>query len=229
MYFKPVDIRGLTFRRGLFGFRKGDVKDFVRHVLEDYDLFLEKESQLTDCQQELAQKQELLLQQNEKVAQLTIRIGQLTSDLTSLRELEGEYQDLEKMKLMAQHTANTVQEEADKLLAKAKQENERNMRQTEAQKMNQLMNIQIEVDGLVKKQQRLTAQITEKKSELIDLEIQCEETLAQKQGLMEETQLLKENYQSLRESLMQNAREQGENLSDEQTKTFLDIKAKRIG
>ena len=208
MYFKPVDIRGLTFRRGLFGFRKADVNDFIRHVLEDYDLFLESEKQLADTQQELAQKQELILQQNEKIAQLTLRLGQLSSELTSLKELEGEYQDLEKMKLLAQRTANTVQEEADKLLAQVRRENEQAMRQAEAHKMNQLMNIQIEVDALLKKQQRLMTQVADKKTELIDLEIQCEETLAQRQGILEDTEMLKERYLSMRESLMQSTEEE---------------------
>lgn len=232
MYFKPVDIRGLTFRRGLFGFRKADVKDFIRHVLEDYDVFLEMEKQLADTRQELDQKQELILQQNEKIAQLTIRLGQLSSELTGLRELEGEYQDLEKMKQMAQRTANTVQEEADKLMAMAKQENERAMRQAEAHKMNQLMNIQIEIDGLVKKQQRLTTQVADKKTELIDLEIQCEEILAQKQGILEETQLLKENYLSLRGSLNNqktDSTEEAPSIAEEQANSVMGLKAKRIG
>lgn len=232
MYFKPVDIRGLTFRRGLFGFRKADVKDFIRHVLEDYDVFLEMEKQLADTRQELDQKQELILQQNEKIAQLTIRLGQLSSELTGLRELEGEYQDLEKMKQMAQRTANTVQEEADKLMAMAKQENERAMRQAEAHKMNQLMNIQIEIDGLVKKQQRLTTQVADKKTELIDLEIQCEEILAQKQGILEETQLLKENYLSLRGSLNNqktDSTEEASSIAEEQANSVMGLKAKRIG
>lgn len=227
MYFKPVDIRGLTFRRGLFGFRKTDVNDFIRHVLEDYDIFLEMEKQLADTQQELDQKQELLFQQNEKIAQLTLRLGQLSSELTSLRELEGEYQDIEKIKQMAQWTANTVQEEADKLLAKARRENEQAMRQAEAHKMNQLMNIQIEVDALAKKQQRLTTQIADKKSELIDIEIQCEELLVQRQGIVEETELLKEKYLSLRENLVQAANGEQSQKSDAEVMGIR--RTKRIG
>ncbi|MDT2662976.1 DivIVA domain-containing protein [Enterococcus hulanensis] len=232
MYFKPVDIRRMTFRRGLFGFRKADVKDFLRHVQEDYDQFIEKDKQITEIQQELANKQQTITDLNEKIAQLTLRIGQLSSENTSLRELENDYQDIEKMQLMAQRTVNTVQEEADKLLARAKQENERSLKQAEAQKMNQLMNIQIEVEGLIKEQRSLTIQVADKKTELLDLEIQCEEIMAQKQDLVEKTHLLRENFLSMQEGISNHGEsfnEGNQAAAEDQAGKRLGLKAKRIG
>lgn len=201
MFFKPVDIRGLTFRKGFFGFRKSDVRDFMKHVLDDYEHFQEKDAQIAEVQKELDESKALVIDQTQQINQLSLRIGELVRENEGLKELEGEFQDLEKMKLMAQKTAYTVQEEANKLIAQAKIEKENQLREAEAQKMNQLMNIQIEIDDLVTEQERLQQKVANKRTELLDLEIQYEETLAQHQEIALQTESLKQKFRSLQGTL----------------------------
>lgn len=201
MFFKPVDIRGLTFRRGFFGFRKSDVRDFMKHVLEDYEHFQEKDAEIVEVQKELDESKVLILDQTQQINQLSLRIGELVRENQSLKELEGEFQDLEKMKLMAQKTAYTVQEEANKLIAQAKIEKENQLREAEAQKMNQLMNIQIKIEDLAREQERLQQKVASKRTELLDLEIQYEETLVQHQEIAQQTESLKEKFRSLQGTL----------------------------
>ncbi len=121
MHFKPLDIRGLTFRRRLFGYRAGDVKDFMEHVAEDYEAYQVKESEIVVYQHELEEKQGLIEEHEGTIHQLNEKYEQLMGENERLKEFEREIQELEKMKELAQITADAVQAEAKLLMEQAEQ------------------------------------------------------------------------------------------------------------
>ena len=146
MHFKPLDIRGLTFRRRLFGYRAGDVKDFMKHVVEDYESYQVKESEIVVYQNDIEEKEQAIKEHQRTIDQLNKNTQQLMSENERLKEFEFELQELEKMKELAQTTADTVQTEAKQLLEQAKEKSTRLVQEAEATKMNKLLNIQIELD-----------------------------------------------------------------------------------
>ena len=152
MHFKPLDIRGLTFRRRLFGYRAGDVKDFMKHVVEDYEAYQVKESELVVCQSELEEQRKIIKEQKVTIHQLNAKNEQLKNENERLREFEVEHQELEELKEMAQKTAEVVQAEAKVLLEQAEQTKDIILQEAETAKMNQLLNAQIELGELVNEQ-----------------------------------------------------------------------------
>lgn len=203
MHFKPLDIRGLTFRRRLFGYRAGDVKDFMKHVVEDYESYQVKESEIVVCQNEIEQLHGTIQNHDLTIEKLNIRIDQLNEDNERLKEFEIEIQELEKMKELAQKTANIVQAEAKLLLEEAKQQRDKLIQEAETAKMNHLLNLQIELGELLSEQEHLNTQIANKKMEFFELELQYEDMVAMKDRVSKEAQVLKQEFLSLRSKLIQ--------------------------
>lgn len=203
MHFKPLDIRGLTFRRRLFGYRAGDVKDFMEHVAEDYEAYQVKESEIVVYQHELEEKQGLIEEREGTIHQLNEKYEQLMGENERLKEFELEIQELEKMKELAQITADAVQAEAKLLMEQAEQKSARLLQEAESTKMNHLLNIQIELGELMSEQEHLNTQIANKKMEYFELELQCEDMLANKERVAKEAQVLKQEFLTLRSKLIQ--------------------------
>ncbi|MBU5359595.1 DivIVA domain-containing protein [Enterococcus raffinosus] len=203
MHFNPKDIRGLTFRRRLFGYRAGDVKDFMRHVVEDYEAYQVKESEIVVYQHEIEELQEKIKKHHTNEQELNRRIDQLKTENQRLKEFETELQELEKMKELAQKTADTVQAEAKLLLEEAKQQKDKLIQEAEAAKMNHLLNLQIELGELLNEQDHLNTQIANKKMEYFELELQYEDLLATKERAAKEAQVLKSEFLALRSKLIQ--------------------------
>ncbi|MBO0412540.1 DivIVA domain-containing protein [Enterococcus hulanensis] len=203
MHFKPLDIRGLTFRRRLFGYRAGDVKDFMKHVVEDYEAYQVKESEIVVYQHELEEKQGLIEEREGTIHQLNEKYEQLMGENERLKEFEREIQELEKMKELAQITADAVQAEAKLLMEQAEQKSARLLQEAESTKMNHLLNVQIELGELMSEQEHLNTQIANKKMEYFELELQCEDMLANKERVAKEAQVLKQEFLTLRSKLIQ--------------------------
>ena len=203
MHFKPKDIRGLTFRRRLFGYRTGDVKDFMQHVVEDYESYQVKESEIVVYQHEIEDLKKIITDHKTSVHQLNTKIEELNVENERLRIFEDEIQELEKMKELAQKTADTVQAEAKLLLEEAKLKRDRVIQEAETAKMNQLLNLQIELGELISEQEHLNSQIANKKMEFFELELQYEDMLANKERVSKEAQVLKQEFLTLRSKLIQ--------------------------
>lgn len=203
MHFKPNDIRGLTFRRRLFGYRTSDVKDFMNHVVDDYETYQEKESQIVVYQHELETAECSIQDHQEEVATLGKKNKQLKKENERLQDFELEVEEIEKMKQMAQQTADAVQTEVQNLLEEAEEKKERIIKEAESTKMNHLLNAQIELGELMNEQEQIKVQVANKKLELFELEEQYEETLNKKDTATRETQLMKQEFISLRSKLIQ--------------------------
>ena len=240
MHFKPKDIRGLTFRRRLFGYRAGDVKDFMRHVVEDYETYQVKESEIVVCQDEIVQLKQIIQTQEETNKTLNNTIQQLNKENERLQVFEAEIQELEKMKELAQKTADVVQTEAKLLLEEAKQQKDKLIQEAEAIKMNQLLNLQIELGELVNEKDQLNHQLASKKTEYFELELQYEDMVATKDRVSKEAQVLKQEFLSLRSKLIQKYAEGldefieenqllNQPTTDESTSNVMKFTSKRIG
>lgn len=240
MHFKPKDIRGLTFRRRLFGYRADDVKDFMRHVVEDYETYQVKESEIVVCQDEIVQLKQIIQTQEETNKTLNNTIQQLNKENERLQVFEAEIQELEKMKELAQKTADVVQTEAKLLLEEAKQQKDKLIQEAEAIKMNQLLNLQIELGELVNEKDQLNHQLASKKTEYFELELQYEDMVATKDRVSKEAQVLKQEFLSLRSKLIQKYAEGldefieenqllNQPTTDESTSNVMKLTSKRIG
>lgn len=201
--FKPKDIRELTFRRRLFGYRAGDVEDFMRHVLEDYESYQVKNSEIEVYQDEIRQLKEINRTHEETSKKLNDDIQQLQMVNERLQVFEEEVKDLERMKELAQKTADTVQLEAELLLEEARQQKDKLIQEAESAKMNHLLNFQIELGELVNEKDQLNNQIASKKREFFELELQYEDMIATKERVSKEAQVLKQEFLSLRSKLIQ--------------------------
>ena len=180
MHFKPRDIRGMTFRRQLFGYRVGDVKDFMKHIVEDYESYQVSESDAIVYQDKIAELKETIENQKWSAQQLSIKNMQLKSENERFRSIESEVYELDKMKELAQKTADTVQMEAQLLLEQAKRERDAILQEAETTKMNHLLNLQIDIDELVHEQEHLNVLIANKKKSLFELDLQYQDVLAEK-------------------------------------------------
>lgn len=240
MHFKPLDIRGLTFRRRLFGYRAGDVKDFMEHVAEDYEAYQVKESEIIVYQHELEEKQGLIEEHEGTIHQLNEKYEQLMGENERLKEFEREIQELEKMKELAQITADAVQAEAKLLMEQAEQKSARLLQEAESTKMNHLLNIQIELGELMSEQEHLNTQIANKKMEYFELELQCEDMLANKERVAKEAQVLKQEFLTLRSKLIQKYADDldgfieedqllNQPTNEEQPNNVMKLTSKRIG
>ncbi|MDU5512076.1 DivIVA domain-containing protein [Enterococcus gilvus] len=208
MHFKPRDIRGMTFRRQLFGYRVGDVKDFMKHIVEDYESYQVSESDAIVYQDKIAELKETIENQKWSAQQLSIKNMQLKSENERFRSIESEVYELDKMKELAQKTADTVQMEAQLLLEQAKRERDAILQEAETTKMNHLLNLQIDIDELVHEQEHLNVLIANKKKSLFELDLQYQDVLAEKERFSREAQLLKSEFMTLRNRLLQKYEEE---------------------
>ncbi|MGM0168672.1 hypothetical protein IGI39_004427 [Enterococcus sp. AZ135] len=240
MHFKPLDIRGLTFRRRLFGYRAGDVKDFMKHVVEDYESYQVKESEIVVYQNEIEEKQKKIQEHKNMIHGLNKKNSHLNEENERLREFELEIQELEKMKELAQKTADTVQAEAKLLLEQAERQKASMLQEAETTKMNHLLNIQIELGELVREQEELNTMLANKKLEFYELELQYEDMLMKKEKAATEAQILKQEFLSVRSKLIKKYAESldevieenqllNQTISEEQSTKIMKLTSKRIG
>lgn len=202
MNFSPLNIRELKFHRGLFGFRSRDVEDFMRHVAEDYEFFQLKEIEASGQTDEIEKLKDINASSKAIIQQLNKKIEQLEAENKQLKTYEKQIESLEVMKQLAQKTADTVQQEANLLLEAARKEADKLIQEAEAGKMNRLLNLQIKLDDLTKKQEQIDRQITNKRKEYFELESECEELFALKSRYSEEAQVLKQEFLALKSNLV---------------------------
>lgn len=198
----------MTFRRQLFGYRVGDVKDFMKHVVEDYESYQVSASDTIVYQDKIAELKATIEHQKWSAQQLSIKNMQLKSENERFRAIEAEISELDKMKALAQKTADTVQMEAKVLLEQAKRERDQILQEAETTKMNHLLNLQIDIDELVHEQEHLNVQIANKKKSLFELDLQYQDILAEKERFAREAQLLKSEFMTLRNRLLQKYEEE---------------------
>lgn len=203
MHFKPIDIRGLSFRRRLFGYKAADVKDFMKHVVEDYESYQVKVSEITVYQDEIDQGKQALILEQKQVQTLTTKNTQLKEENERLRAFEVELEEIEKMKQLAQQTADTVQKEIDDLMNQAEKEKNRILEQAESTRMNHLLNAHIELGKLQQEQELLDEQMVTKRAALFELERQYNALLVEKEKAQQESNVLKQEFVSLRSKLIQ--------------------------
>lgn len=203
MHFKPLDIRTLTFRRQLFGYRPSDVKDFIKHVVEDYESYQVKESELVVYRDDIENLQATIINQDLTIEKFKVTIDNLRTENERLQTFENEFQELEKMKSLAQKIADEVQDESERLLEEAKQQRDKLVQESETTRMNYLLNLQIELDELTNEKDLIESQISRKKTDLFKLEQEYEDVLVTKRRVSKEAHILKQEFQSFRGKLIQ--------------------------
>lgn len=213
MNFEAIEIRKLTFKKNVLGgFRQLDVNDFLRNVADDYETYDERIRRLVEekdrLDAELAKHQagqhtavtRLEQEKNEllkKIQQLEQEKKQLElqkEPLERFQELQIEYEDLNKMKRIAQKTlqaaekaANRLLEEAEKkkatLLSEAEQQKTNLLNAAEEERLQYLFDAKLEISTLQKEQDQQAnellaekANLEQKRQELLQLRTQiCEE------------------------------------------------------
>ncbi|MGG5333242.1 DivIVA domain-containing protein [Enterococcus sp. AZ163] len=201
MNFEAIELRKLTFKKNaLGGFRQSDVNDFLRNVADDYEtyderirrLIEEKEKLETKLTSKQAGQNRLTTQQETEKNDLLQKIQQLEATLNQLRaqkaewdqfkQLHLDYQDITKMKRIAQQTleaaekaANKLLEEAERkktsilttaqqqkqtLLTEAEQQQQALMNQAEEERLQNLFSSKLEISALQKEQEQWAAELT---------------------------------------------------------------------
>lgn len=235
MNFEAVELRKLTFKKNaLGGFRQTDVNDFLRNVADDYETYDERIRRLIEdkdkLESELASKQSsqsrLTTQQEAEKTELLQKIQRLETELQHLRtqkaeweqfkQLHLDYQDVSKMKRIAQQTleaaekaANKLLEEAERkktdivttaenqkqlLLAEAEKQKQTMMNQAEEERLQNLFHSKLEISALQKEQDEreaaLTAQqqlLERKHQELLQLKAEIHDEIKTFAGMMTAT------------------------------------------
>lgn len=176
MNFEAVELRKLTFKKNaLGGFRQTDVNDFLRNVADDYEIYDERIRRLIEEKDQLelelvskeAEQQRETKQLEEERKILLHKLKQIEAELNRLKaqqdewnqfkQLQFDYQDVSKMKRIAQQTLEAAEKAANKLLEEAERkkkeivsnaEQQRNTLLTEAEKRKQVMMNQAEEERL---------------------------------------------------------------------------------
>lgn len=235
MNFEAVELRKLTFKKNaLGGFRQSDVNDFLRNVADDYETYDERIRRLIEdkekLEKELASKQNnqqrLTTQQETEKNNLLQKLQQLEAELTQLRtqkaeweqfkQLHLEYQDISKMKRIAQQTlevaekaANKLLEEAERkkqdvltaaehqkktLLTEAEQQTQAMRNQAEEERLQNLFNSKLEISALQKEQEDQAAELEQqrqilehKQQELVQLKAELHNEIQTFAGMMTAT------------------------------------------
>lgn len=252
MNFEAVELRKLTFKKNaLGGFRQTDVNDFLRNVADDYETYDERIRRLIEDKDKLEAdlrskeltKQRLTTQQEQERQELLQKIQQMTSELKQLKakkeewdsftQLQLDYQDVSKMKRIAQQTLEAAEKAANKLLEEAERkknevltmaEQQKTSLLTEAEKQKQdllnkaeeerlqyLFNAKLEISALEREQdERETALeerqnlIDRKHQELLELKATIHEEVKTFSGMMTATrQEISQEYTKSIEALTQ--------------------------
>lgn len=235
MNFEAVELRKLTFKKNaLGGFRQTDVNDFLRNVADDYETYDERIRRLIEdkdkLESELASKQSsqsrLTAQQEAEKTELLQKLQRLETELKQLRtqkseweqfkQLHLDYQDVSKMKRIAQQTleaaekaANKLLEEAERkktdivttaenqkqhLLTEAEKQKQAMMNQAEEERLQNLFHSKLEISALQKEQDEREAELTaqqqlleRKHQELLQLKAEIHDEIKTFAGMMTAT------------------------------------------
>lgn len=203
MNFSIQQLKELTFRRSfLFGYKKSDVQDFVRHVLEDYDSYAEKDQTIERLENQVSSKKATLSKKNKEIDGLEKEKNGLKEENERLQGLELEKQSIDQMRVMAQETANRVEKEAQKIFERAEKEREELLKSAEEDRLHALLDVQLELGELNKEQAELMVQLETKQQELLELKIQCRELDQWKEKTEQEVGVFKQELSSIKDQLM---------------------------
>ena len=213
MNFEAIEIRKLTFKKNVLGgFRQLDVNDFLRNVADDYETYDERIRRLVEEKERLdaeltkhqAGQQATVTRLEQEKNDLLRKIQQLEQEkkqlevqkepLERFKAMQIEYDDLNKMKRIAQQTlqasekaANKLLEEAEKkktsLLAQAEEQKTQLLNAAEEERLQYLFEAKLEISTLQKEQEQQAAELLAEKAaleqtrqELLQLKAQmCEE------------------------------------------------------
>ncbi|MBO1308639.1 DivIVA domain-containing protein [Enterococcus sp. 669A] len=184
MNFEAVELRQLTFKKNpLGGFRQADVNDFLRNVADDYETYDERIRRLIEdkdkFEKELSTKrtgQNLASVQleNEK-KELQQKVQKLDAELQQLKaqkahwdefqKLEIEYQDIPKMKRIAQQTLEASEKAANRLMEEAERKQAEILAAAERQKSSLLAEAQQKSEALVADAQQKSKTLLEQAEE----------------------------------------------------------------
>ena len=252
MNFEAVELRKLTFKKNaLGGFRQTDVNDFLRNVADDYETYDERIRRLIEDKDKLEAdlrskeltKQRLTTQQEQERQELLQKIQQLETELKQLKakkeewdsftQLQLDYQDVSKMKRIAQQTLEAAEKAANKLLKEAERkknevltmaEQQKTSLLTEAEKQKQdllnkaeeerlqlLFNAKLEISALEREQDEREAALEERQNlldrkhqELLELKAAIHEEVKTFAGMMTATrQEISQEYTKSIEALTQ--------------------------
>lgn len=203
MNFSIQQLKELTFRRSfLFGYKKADVEDFVRHILEDYDTYIEKDSVIERLEKQVSSKKATLSKKNKEIEEIETEKNRLKDENERLQGLELEKQKIDQMRKMAQETANRVEKEAQNIFERAQEEGEQLLKTAEEERLHALMDLQLELGELNKEQMDLLTQLESKKQELTELNYQCRELGQWKEKTEQEVAVFKQELSTIKEQLM---------------------------
>lgn len=252
MNFEAVELRKLTFKKNaLGGFRQTDVNDFLRNVADDYETYDERIRRLIEDKDKLEAdlrskeltKQRLTTQQEQERQELLQKIQQMETELKQLKakkeewdsftQLQLNYQDVSKMKRIAQQTLEAAEKAANKLLEEAERkknevltmaEQQKTSLLTEAEKQKQdllnkaeeerlqyLFNAKLEISALEREQDEREAALEERQNlldrkhqELLELKAAIHEEVETFSGMMTATrQEISQEYTKSIEALTQ--------------------------
>lgn len=216
MNFEAVELRKLTFKKNaLGGFRQTDVNDFLRNVADDYETYDERIRRLIEDKDKLEAdlrskeltKQRLTTQQEQERQELLQKIQQLENELKQLKakkeewdsftQLQLDYQDVSKMKRIAQQTLEAAEKAANKLLEEAERKKNEVLTMAEQQKTSLLTEAEKQKQDLLNKaEEERLQQLFNAKLEISALEREQDEREA---ALEEHQNLLNRKHQELLE------------------------------
>ena len=185
MNFSVQAIKDMTFRKTfLFGYRKSDVQDFLRHALEDYDSHELKEREIDLLKKQVENKKITLKKKEIVIQKLEEEKGILEEENDRLQILELEKQEIERMRSLSQEAANRVEQESQKILKRAQEEKKNILAKAEEQRLHALLDAQLSMGEIEKEHAQLVEDISQKKQELLTLDYQCHELTRWKLSLI---------------------------------------------
>lgn len=204
MNFSVQAIKDMTFRKTfLFGYRKSDVQDFLRHALEDYDSHELKEREIDLLKKQVENKKITLKKKEITIQKLEEEKGILEEENDRLQILELEKQEIERMRVLSQEAANRVEQESQKILKRAQEEKKNILAKAEEQSLHALLDAQLSMGEIEKEHAQLVEEISQKKQELLTLDYQCHELTHWKEQTEKEVAVFKQELSTIKEQLME--------------------------
>ena len=217
MNFKAVDIRKLTFRTTVGnGFKKKDVDDFLKKTAADYEIYDEKIRTAQEEKAELIKEYEgqinlqkhritILEQTNTETAatnkKLLTEKQQLQKQLKSLDEVQQlnlNYNEVKKLKRIAESSLSAAEKAANRLIDEAKQQKVAIRTEAEDEKNQYLLHAQLEISALVKEQEAKEQGLRDRE---VALEKRFHELEAAKQHFQQEITKVTEMVYGVQEEL----------------------------